>query len=129
MNKDFDKWNKTQIVLNGIEKVPYFREGEIWICFLGLNIGFEQDGKGNNFERPVVIVKKFNNEVCLIIPLSTTDRRGEYYFVFMFDLNTTSVAILSQIRFIDGRRLDHKIGQMKKEDFINMIEKLKALLP
>ena len=30
---------------------------------MGFNVGFEQDGRGAQFSRPIVIFKKFNNEV------------------------------------------------------------------
>lgn len=63
------------------------------------------------------------------MPLSKTEKRNKYYFVFPFDKETISVAILSQIKLIDVRRLSRKIGDMKEEDFKILIEKLKALLP
>ena len=129
MEKDFNEWSAKKNIINNISEIPNFHEREIWICFLGLNIGFEQDGREGDFKRPVLIVKKFNNQVCLIIPLSTTNRRGEYYFTFIFDPKIISVAILSQVRLIDARRLDCKIGHMNEDDFIEIIEKLKALLP
>ncbi|MEI6843334.1 MAG: type II toxin-antitoxin system PemK/MazF family toxin [bacterium] len=129
MNKDFDKWNKKKILVNNIESIPFFHEREIWFCFLGANVGFEQDGQGDDFQRPIVIIKKFNNEICWAVPLSKTKKRGKYYFAFPFDKNVTSVAILSQIKLVDVRRLSRKIGDMNETDFINLIEKLKTLLP
>lgn len=35
-----------------------FYEREIWWCSLGVNIGFEQDGTNDLFERPVLVIKK-----------------------------------------------------------------------
>ena len=127
--KDFNTWNSKKILINDKRNSPFFHQREIWFCSLGLNVGFEQDGKGNDFQRPVVIIKKFNNEVFWAIPLSKTKRRGKYYFDFPFDSNTTSVAILSQIRLIDARRLSRKIGDLDEVNFQTLIEKLKALLP
>ena len=45
--KEFDKWNELKKKLHNSEKPKkfYFREREIWWCSLGLNIGFEEDGK------------------------------------------------------------------------------------
>jgi len=129
MKKDFDKWNKKKIIVNDIEHAPFFHEREIWFCFLGANVGFEQDGRGEDFQRPVVVVKKFNNEICWAIPLSKTKKRGKYYFAFPFDKEIISVAILSQIKLIDVHRLSRKIGDMGEEDFRSLIEKLKVLLP
>lgn len=129
MQKNFRKWNNKKEFINNHEQRPFFHEREIWFCYLGANVGFEQDGQGDEFQRPVVIIKKFNNEICWAIPLSKTKRRGKYYFVFPFDKETTSVAIMSQIRLIDTERLSRKIGDINRENFSNLIEKLKALLP
>ena len=129
MKKDFDLWNTKKIIVNSVENIPFFHEKEIWFCYVGANIGFEQDGQGEDFQRPIVIIRKFNNKICWAIPLSKTKRRGKYYFDFRFDANTVSVAILSQIKLIDARRLSRKIGDMNETDFHGLIEKLKTLLP
>ena len=34
---------------------PRFKEREVWWCKIGLNVGVEQDGKGNNYTRPILI--------------------------------------------------------------------------
>ena len=63
--KDFDQWNelkkKIEVEKNEPDKFP--KEGEVWMSSLGKNIGFEQNGSGDNFSRPVLIVKKFNNHM------------------------------------------------------------------
>ncbi|MEA3289034.1 MAG: type II toxin-antitoxin system PemK/MazF family toxin [Campylobacterota bacterium] len=94
----------------------------------GENIGFEQCGKGDNFVRPVLIYKKFNNHVFLGIPLSTTKNRGKYYFEFNFKQNKKSVAILSQIKLIDSKRLDRKIGKINQNDFKTLQKQLLGIL-
>ena len=129
MKKEFNKWNNKKIIINKTKKVPFFHEREIWFCFLGVNIGFEQDGQGEDFQRPVVIIKKFNNEICWAIPLSKTEKRNRYYFAFSFDKENVSVALLSQIKLIDVHRFSRKIGIISENDFKILIEKLKVLLP
>ena len=129
MEKDFDKWNKRKIIINNGEQLPFFNEKEIWFCSLGANVGFEQDGQGEDFQRPVVIIKKFNNEIFWAIPLSKTKKQGKYYFAFPFNKQVMSVAILSQVKLMDAHRLSRKIGYMSKENYKNLTEKLKALLP
>ncbi|GEM_PF-142178 len=128
-SKDFDSWNLKKKNIHSIERRPFFHEREIWFCYVGANVGFEQDGQGEDFLRPVVIIRKFNNEIFLAVPLSKTEKRSKYYFAFPFDENTTSVAILSQVRLIDARRLSRHIGTMKDEEFQQLNKKLKALLP
>ena len=40
-----------------------------------MNIGYEQDGSGNDFIRPVVIIRKFNNEIFWGVPLTKTRKK------------------------------------------------------
>jgi mRNA interferase MazF len=129
IEKDFKNWNNKKEKINNLEQRPFFHEREIWFCYVGANVGFEQDGRGEDFQRPVVVIKKFNNEICWAIPLSKTERRGKYYFAFPFDDEIISVAILSQIKLIDAERLCRKIGDINEENFSLLIQKLKTLLP
>ncbi|MBI2120084.1 MAG: type II toxin-antitoxin system PemK/MazF family toxin [Parcubacteria group bacterium] len=129
MHKNFDEWNTKKKLTHAINKRPFFHEREIWYCALGVNIGFEQDGKGKDFLRPVIIIKKFNGAVFFGIPLTHTKKKKPFYFSFSFGAHKESVAVLSQLRLIDSGRLSHKIGEISKEDFVPLIQKLKALLP
>ncbi|MCX6780980.1 MAG: hypothetical protein NT003_02595 [Candidatus Magasanikbacteria bacterium] len=58
--KKFDEWNNLKQRLHGRVWRHYIREGEIWFCSLGVNIGWEQDGKNETFERPVLVVRKLS---------------------------------------------------------------------
>ncbi|MDP3697298.1 MAG: type II toxin-antitoxin system PemK/MazF family toxin [Candidatus Taylorbacteria bacterium] len=134
MEKDFQKWHSKKSEIDKIGKRPFFHEREIWYCNLGVNVGFEQDGSGDDFLRPVVIVRKFNNEIFWGVPLTKSDKKisknaEKYYFPFSFASNTKSAAILSQIRLIDARRLSHHIGEISQGDFKVLNAKLKVLLP
>jgi len=129
MPKDFQKWhNKKEEVDKTINR-PFFHQREIWYCSLGVNVGFEQDGKGKDFLRPVIVFKKFNNAVFFGIPLTHAKKNKPFYFSFSFGEHKDSVAVLSQMRLIDARRLSHKIGEISEKDFVMLTEKLKALLP
>jgi len=55
MRKDFDRWNKTKKKLNEDAEPLYFREGEIWWEHLAVNVGYEIDGKSDNFARPAQV--------------------------------------------------------------------------
>lgn len=130
MSKDFQKWHNKKSDIDQIEQRPFFHESEIWWCSLGTNVGFEQDGGGNDFLRPVIIFKKFNNEIFWAIPLTHTNKKTKYYFQLTSTENgETSTAILSQVRLIDARRLSHKLGNVNKDDFASLTKKFKALLP
>lgn len=114
--KRFNQWNDKKIVIND-KKVIFFKTREIFYAHIGENIGYEQDGKGDDFVRPVLIFQKFNNNVFWGIPLTSTLKEGKFYFHFSFIREVNSVAMLSQLKLFDAKRLDRKIGKMDKETF------------
>jgi len=125
MEKDFDTWNhkKKQVHRTDTSDV-FFYEREVWWVHLGLNVGFEQDGTGEGFDRPVVVLKKFNPDVFLAVPLSTTDKTGKYYFHVGKVEEREATAILSQIRLLDARRLINRAGTIQADIFSELVEKL-----
>jgi mRNA interferase MazF len=70
MAKDFNEWNRRKIIIHEDIARLFFDEREVWFCAFGVNVGFEQDGAGNLFSRPVLIFKKFNREIFWGIPLT-----------------------------------------------------------
>lgn len=139
MRKDFQKWHSKKSLIHESENRPGFHEREVWWCALGVNVGFEQDGGGRDFLRPVIVFRKFNNEIFWGIPLTNAKKDTEFYFpfsIFQFDVaakeepkKILSSAILSQIRLIDAARLNHKFGDIVAADFELLTKKFKALLP
>jgi mRNA interferase MazF len=115
--KDFQKWHAKKSVVNEVVKRVYFHEREIWWCALGANVGCEQDGHGNNFERPVLILKKFNKEVFWGIPLTTKIKIGSFYVPVHSDDRTSCVAIVLQLRLMDAKRLLDKMFVMDKGEY------------
>ncbi len=53
MKKDFQTWNGKKVAIKDILEIPFFHEKEIWFCYVGANIGFEQDGQGVDFQRQI----------------------------------------------------------------------------
>ena|SRR3989338_10721876 len=134
MEKDYKKWHQKKEVINKVEQRPFFHEREIWFCYLGVNVGFEQDGSAKDFLRPILIIRKFNNDIFWGIPLTKSNKKiskrvEKYYYQFSFVPSITSVAILSQIRLIDARRLSRHIGFISEKKLEKLMKKLKALLP
>ena len=68
---DFDNWNSIKKETNKEKILVGFKDRDIFYIKMGQNIGFEQNGKGENFVRPVVVFKKFNKNMFFGIPLST----------------------------------------------------------
>ena len=111
MHKDFDRWNKQKKKLNADETEPlYFRDGDIWWAHLGVNIGFEIDGKADNFARPVVVLRKYNKYSFLALPLTTRASRSPYKLPIGDVSGKQAFAVVSQLRNIDSRRLYQKIA-------------------
>ena len=127
MKKNFDKWHSEKRAIHNDKKRPFFHEREIWFSSLGENIGFEQDGAGNDFLRPVIIIKKFNNDIFWCVPLTTKDKTEKHYFRFVSD-NLTSTAIISQMRVLDAKRLQYKRGYLDKKDFGEIKKKIRQFL-
>jgi len=115
--KNFDQWNEVKKSIEQKEKTAHFREREIYWANIGENVGFEQNGKGSDFTRPVLVFKKFSKTMFFGIPLSTKSKQGSFYFEFRFLENQISTALLVQAKMYDVKRLDKKIGMIKQEDF------------
>jgi len=120
MTKDFDKWNKEKKraqARNDIDTL-YFKERDVWWARIGVNIGFEQDGMGEFSQRPVLVIRKFNQYVMLVLPLTTKIKSGnKYYFSFESPDNIKRSAILSQVRLIDIKRLTEHMFKVDKKTF------------
>jgi len=125
---DFLLWHneKYKINIRNVDDI-YFKEKEVWFCRVGLNVGYEEDGKGKNFLRPVLVVKKIGKNIFIGVPLTTSDKHkdNKYYYEFEYIEDVKSYAILSQLKCFDSKRLDYKSGEIKLEDFLKIKEKLK----
>jgi len=129
MKKNYSDWHELKKGLNEKSHPDrFFYEREIWYCSIGVNIRHEQDGKHSLFERPVIILKKFNEHTFWGIPLSKSKKRGKCFFSFTH-YKTTSCALLSQLRLWDSNRLDRKIGILPERKFIILTKRIKSLLP
>ena len=125
--KRFDDWNESAKKLNGIAFSEFFHEREIWWCALGVNIGSEQDGKNDSFERPVLIVKKISQDLLLMVPL--TSKIGNYTDRISARIaGQDSQILVSQERVISSKRLLRRIGRVKATTFQTVILKLIELL-
>ncbi len=128
MEKDFDTWNgvKQHIHANGGDK--FFHEREVWWCSLGVNVGFEQDGKHELFERPVLVIKKFNRHVLWVLPLTSSDKDNMYHYRITSG-ETGSVVILSQLRLISSKRLQRLMFKLPKGQFAEIVSAVQRFFP
>ena len=127
MPKEHDKWIPLKKKIDSFEKKLLFSEQEIWWCTSGVNIGHEQDGKGKDFRRPVLIIKKFSSSVCWAVSLSSSLKEKPYQVHIMFGGRASQV-ILSQLRLIDEKRLISVMGKLSKFQFTEIQKTLATFL-
>ena len=108
MEKDFDRWNILKKQLNSVSRVFYAHPREIWWCSLGVNIGAEIDGKHENFERPVIVMKVYNKETLVVLPLTTIEKNDQFHHLITTPERNVWVK-LTQTRVISPKRLLRKL--------------------
>jgi len=117
MEKDFDRWNQQKKHVHDHEANKLYHQREMWWCSLGANIGFEQDGTGVEYQRPVLILKGMSRQTCYVVPLTTSQKQHRYRVPIGLVEERSAVALMSQIRLIDTKRLVNKIGFLDQEIF------------
>lgn len=111
--KNFDEWNKIKRDLESSIKIGTFpKEGEVWMTYYGLNLGYEQDGSKDYFSRPILVIKKFNNKMFWVVPLSTKQKKIDFYFNFTDHNGQNVSAILAQLKLISVKRMSRKMYQI-----------------
>jgi len=101
-----------------------FKERDIWWTSIGVNVGFEEDGKNSNYVRPVLVVKKFNRDIFLGVPMSLQLKDNKYYVKVTVKGEVVSV-LTSQIRVFSAKRFWNKIVELDEGDFAKVQEELK----
>jgi len=124
MQKDFDTWNEQKKLIHSTSNNKVFYEREVWWSKLGTNVGVEINGGHELFLRPVIIIRKFNKDMALVIPTTTQDKSNKYY------LDTAGVnekvykACLSQIKTISSKRLFRKIDTINENSYSILLNKI-----
>lgn len=128
MAKQFDDWNELKKKLHDDRPRPLFKEGEVWWCHIGVNVGVEMDGKDTLFVRPVVIIRKFNHYSFYGLPLTTQFQENHsFYHIFEFN-NRRQAANLTQMRLIDSKRLQRRMVDLPESTFAEIKKALIGLL-
>ena len=122
MLNDFDIWNNEKQMIHGKQNMNnvFFKEREIWWCHLGLNIGFEQNGKGDAFLRPILVLKKFSASTLVGLPLTTANKSHKYLIHCDALDKVFRQAGISQLRTLDSRRLHEKITTVSEDSFVTI---------
>jgi mRNA-degrading endonuclease toxin of MazEF toxin-antitoxin module len=117
--KDFNNWNRVKKNIDHGNRLKV-KVGEGFWCYLGLNIGTEQNGDEKYFRRPVIILKKYSGKTVLIAPLTTKLHSGSWYLNVKFN-NILQQVVLNQIKPIDTKRLIKSMGQISDKEVDRII--------
>jgi len=123
MIKEFNRWNISKQKIDRNDRLLNFHEREIWWCSIGVNIGSEQNSQTINFSRPVLILKKFTQNIFLGIPLTTKIRISQFRYRMSVNAIENDL-LLMQIRTLDSKRLVRKIGIVDQEKFDRILSEI-----
>jgi len=126
----FDKWNEVKKRIQAQKRHVGFKEREIFWVRVGYNVGSEEYGKGNEFQRPVIVVRKLTPNLFFGVPLSTVLKDGDYFHTFTYQTKKgeiTACAMILQLRAFDKKRLMGRMGMVPKQDYIEIIEKIRRI--
>lgn len=124
--KDFDTWNKVKKRTEEMKRRVFAHPREVWWCSLGVNIGVEADGKNENFERPVLVVKVYNKQSMLVLPLTSKIKQDKFHASFVVkeidqktnkEFTKTIYVKLTQARVISNKRLLRKVDVVDQTSF------------
>lgn len=122
--KDFHLWDEYKRKIDA-RKIDFeFSEREIWWCSLGVNIGIEQDGKGTDFLRPVLVLKKVSKEGALVVPSTTSLKKGLVDRLDLMIAGENDQLILSQIRLVSSKRFFRRITKIDSATFLMILIRL-----
>ena len=125
--KDFDGWMVIKKKLHYGGSLRRIKDGDIWWCAIGENVGSEICGKGKIFARPVVVARKLDRYNFIGVPLTSKNHAGSWYTDFVFQ-DKKQIAVLSQVENISVQRLYNKMGVLSDPDLGIIRERLCDLI-
>jgi mRNA interferase MazF len=128
MRKDFDGWDETKKRTDSRRGASFYHEREVWCCTLGVNVGSEENGSGEEYRRPALILKGLSVETCLIVPLTTSAKDHPLRVAVGLIGGKQARAILSQMRVIDTKRLVRKIEYLDVDTFEQIRKAARGML-
>ena len=139
--KEFVRWLKLKVRIHVSDKTTLsYKQREVWWVNVGLNVGSEQNGKNDNFERPVLVLRKFGHNIFWAIPLTSKDKDNIYnhkviYKKYFEDATGKlqkeekgGFVILNQLKTMSSKRLIRKTGVMPESEFDIVKERIKKML-
>ena len=125
--KNFDAWNTQKKIIHQRQPPPYIKDGDIWWCSIGLNVGHEEDGKNEWFERPVCLIRCFRGGLVWVVPFTSHPHSGPYVVRVRFN-QRDSWALITHVRLLSTRRLQRKVSHVSEETLVHIRTKLSCLI-
>jgi len=125
--KNYQLWHQVKRDIEASDGRKFFREREIWWCSLGENVGGEQDGKHDRFERPVLVFRKFNKDLFWGLPLTSAQKALKFYFPIEIHGIPRSI-ILSQVKMMSVKRLTRRLVKIHPRIFTSVLKSFLALI-
>ena len=130
--KKFDEWNEAKKATESIERKVGIKPRELFWVKIGINIGSEEYGKGENFTRPVIIIRRLTHDLFLGVPTTTSIKYDDYFHSFEYNHENKgkhqTTAMILQVKVFSTKRIMKRIGMVDKENFKIIQEKIKRLV-
>jgi len=111
MHEDFDQWNTVKKSVQEKRDFSGLHQRELWWVTFGINVGVEIGGKQDAFERPAIVLRKFNNQMTWVVPVTSQEKDGPFYERFMLG-ESVYFAAITQLRTLSTKRFLRKIGMI-----------------
>ena len=139
--KPFVDWIKVKTRIHIKEDVFLnFKVRQIWWANVGLNVGSEQNGKHENFERPVLVLRKFGQGLFWAVPLTSKNKNNIYRLEFNYKSyfeniegewipeDKKGILVLNQLKAMSSKRLIRKIGVVPESEFEIVRDKIREIV-
>lgn len=128
MKNTFNEWNILKQKIDGNNNLNFHvKQRQIWNCYMWINVWFEEDGKWEEFNRPILVLKKVWI-MYLCLALTIHGKNNDFYYKLPEDISRkNSYLILSQPKLFDIKRFHYKIWTVPKDKFLEIQKKLKTL--
>lgn len=126
--KTLAEWFQLKSKLQTEEKEKYqykdVHEREIVWCSVGLNVGYEMYGKGESFNRPVLVYKKISSELFIGLSMTKKVKKG---ISGWYEYEGASI-VFEQMRTFSIKRVGSRYKKVSKGYFKKIKKALRAYL-
>ena len=112
--KDFAGWAKVAEMVERRERAEFYKSWVIYWANLGVNIGSGEDGKGERFTRPVLLLAMLNKTQVLVIPITSQKKKGANYREIVGN-GKVEYLLFDQLRTIDVKCLEEVVDEIDSD--------------